>query len=122
MRRFELVPFLNHTKTYEINELGLVPPIVVAIIMSDLAGDKLKAVKYIGIGAAPLGKESQERLKQLCAPGATVTQVWGMTETSCVCSKFNHFEDDTTGSVGRMLPNIDVKCVLLSFSYRDLKR
>lgn len=114
MRRFELGQFLNHIKAHEVNELALVPPIVIAIIMSGLAGDKLKSVKHAGIGAAPLGKESQYRLKQLCAPGATINQVWGMTETSCIGSKCHYWEDDTTGSVGRMLPNLDAKYVFLS--------
>ncbi|RAL63247.1 hypothetical protein DID88_004325 [Monilinia fructigena] len=111
MRRFELGPFLSHVKAYKINELALVPPIVIAIIMSDLTEDKLNAVKHVEIGASPLGKASQNKLKRLCAPGATVDQVWGMTETSCICSRSYYGEDDTTGSVGRMLPNIDAKII-----------
>ncbi|KAF7879023.1 hypothetical protein EAF04_000223 [Stromatinia cepivora] len=111
MRRFELSPFLHHVKAYQTNELMLVPPIAIALIMSGLAGDKLKTIKHSAIGAAPIGKEAQEKLKQLCAPGATVTQVFGMTETSCICTMFHYWEDDNTGSVGRMLPNIDAKII-----------
>ena len=34
----------------------------------------------------------------------------GMTETSCTCSSLPHeYGDETTGSVGHMLPNMDVK-------------
>jgi 4-coumarate--CoA ligase len=110
MRRFELEPFLANVEKFEINELGLVPPIVIAIIMSGL-GKKysLKSVKSVQIGAAPLGKESQGKLKQLLPERATVLQVWGMTETSCIASMFHYPEDDETGSVGHMLPNLDVK-------------
>ncbi|GAB1727393.1 hypothetical protein NU195Hw_g7834t1 [Hortaea werneckii] len=43
--------------------------------------------------------------------GAPFTQVWGMTETSCVCSMFNWDEYDETGSVGRMVANMDAKLV-----------
>jgi len=69
----------------------------------------LTGVKDVSIGAAPLGLASQDRFKQLLDPGVTVNQVWGMTETSCVASKFWHPEDDRTGSVGRMIPNLDAK-------------
>ncbi|PQE27174.1 AMP-binding enzyme protein [Rutstroemia sp. NJR-2017a WRK4] len=109
MRRFELTSFLNNAQKYQVNELSLVPPIIIAIIMSGLAGDKLRSVQLVGVGAAPLGAESQAKLKALCAPGACVNQVWGMTETSCVGSMFYYGEDDTTGSIGRMMPNIDAK-------------
>lgn len=110
MRRFELEPFLANIEKFEINEIGVVPPIAIAIIMSGL-GKKysLKSVKSVQCGAAPLSKESQHRLRQLLPDGTTVAQVWGMTETSCVASMFYYPEDDETGSVGRMIPNLDVK-------------
>ncbi|TGO69394.1 hypothetical protein BOTNAR_0011g00090 [Botryotinia narcissicola] len=111
MRRFELIPYLNIAEKYQINEIMVVPPIAIAIIMSGVAGDKLRSIKHAGVGAAPMGKESQEKLKQLCAPGATLTQAFGMTETTCICAQFWFWEDDTTGSVGRMLPNIDAKII-----------
>lgn len=109
MRRFELSSFLTSAQKYQANELFLVPPVVIAIIMSGSAGDKLKSVQNVGVGAAPLGAESQAKFKALCAPDAFMNQIWGMTETCCICSMFYHGEDDTTGSVGRMLPNIDAK-------------
>jgi long-subunit acyl-CoA synthetase (AMP-forming) len=114
MRRFELEPFLANVEKFEITDMLVVPPIAIGIIMSGL-GKKysLKSVKAILCGAAPLGKESQEKLRQLLAPGATVLQVWGMTETSCIASMFHYPEDDDTGSVGRMLPNIDAKYAFL---------
>jgi 4-coumarate--CoA ligase len=109
MRRFELPSFLAHVQKYQVNELILVPPIIIAVIMSGLAGDKLKSIRGANVGAAPLDAESQAKFKALCAPGAFVTQIWGMTEISCIGSMFYHGEDDTTGSVGRMMPNIDAK-------------
>ena len=39
------------------------------------------------------------------------TQLWAMTETTCICSYFYHPENDDTASVGRFMPNIDVKLV-----------
>lgn len=113
MRRFELEPLLANIEKFQINEIGLVPPIIIAIIMSGLASKySLKGIKSLTCGAAPLGRESQDRMRDLLAPGTFVNQVWGMTETSCIASIFYCPEDDVTGSVGRMLPGLDAKYVL----------
>jgi long-subunit acyl-CoA synthetase (AMP-forming) len=69
----------------------------------------LKGLKAVNIGAAPLGRESQDRFRELLEPGVPVTQVWGMTEASCVATKFYYPENDTSGSVGRLMPNLDAK-------------
>ena len=76
MRRFELEPYLANIEKHKINEGVLVPPIAIAIIMSGLT-DKysLASVRSVTIGAAPLGKASQDRLKELLPPGCIVTQV-----------------------------------------------
>jgi 4-coumarate--CoA ligase len=113
MRRFELEPFLFYAQKYAITELTVVPPLAIAIIMSPITKKySLKSVKQAICGAAPLSKESQERLKQmLLAPGTPFNQVWGMTETSCVAMMFFPPESDDTGSIGRPTPNLDVKYV-----------
>jgi len=110
MRRFDLEPCLASFDKFNLNEAGFVPPIIIAIIMSPLNKKySLKNIKHVGCGAAPLGPESQARFKELLAPEATVLQVWGMTETSCIATQFYHPEDDFTGSVGRPMPGCDVK-------------
>lgn len=110
MQRFELKPFLANIPKFEINEAVLVPPMVIAIIMSGL-GKKysLKSVRNVQIGAAPLGKEEQDKLRGLLQPGTPVSQVWGMTEAPYIATQFYHPEDDSSGSVGRVIPNIDAK-------------
>lgn len=76
MRRFDLEAFLASIEKFQINEIGLVPPIVIAIVMSDLAKKySLNSVRHISVGAAPLGKEAQGTLRKLLPPGATVNQV-----------------------------------------------
>ncbi|KAL2065067.1 hypothetical protein VTL71DRAFT_4207 [Oculimacula yallundae] len=112
MRRFELEPLLANIQNYQITDIGLVPPIIIAIIMSGLGSKySLKTIQALTVGAAPLGKDSQDRMRALLPPGAFANQVWGMTETSCVASMFHYPEDDKTGSVGRMLPMLDSKIV-----------
>ncbi|KAH8657430.1 4-coumarate-CoA ligase-like protein [Tricladium varicosporioides] len=111
-RRFELEPFLSYLTAYDINELCIVPPIAIAIIMTPLTKKyPLTSLKVVQIGAAPLGKESQARFKKLMGKGGSITQVWGMTEMSCIGSMFYYPEDDETGSVGRMVPGCDAKII-----------
>ena len=112
MRRFDLEGFLQNIERYQVTDIGMVPPIVVAVIMSPLTKKyELKSVRAVQCGAAPLGKDAQRRLESLLGGGAPCTQVWGMTETTCIATKFTYPERDDTGSVGRPLANLDVKLV-----------
>ena len=113
MRRFELEAFLAAIDRLKITDLGMVPPLVIAIIMSPLRKKySLKSIRRVGAGAAPLDAISQKKFQELCAPGATFTQVWGMTETTSAVSLFYWPDEDETGSVGnRFLPCTDVKYV-----------
>jgi 4-coumarate--CoA ligase len=111
MRRFELEDFLAAIERHQISFLGMVPPLVIAIIMSPLRYKySLRSVKRVGCGAAPLDKDSGERFKALCSPECTFTQVLGMTETTGLISLFYYPDEDDTGSVGnKFMPNTDIK-------------
>ncbi|KAK3714260.1 hypothetical protein LTR37_007846 [Vermiconidia calcicola] len=86
MRRFELEPYLAPIERHRISTLGC--------------------------GAAPLDNDSGERLKALCAPDCTFTQVQGMTETTGAVSLFYYPDEDDTGSVGNTsMPNTGVKLI-----------
>jgi 4-coumarate--CoA ligase len=113
MRRFDLEGYLSAIQNYQITDLGMAPPLVIAIIMSPLNKKySLKTIRRIGCGAAPLDADSQNRLQALCADDCVFTQVWGMTETTSALSIFRWPESDYTGSVGNiMLPGTDVKLV-----------
>jgi Long-chain acyl-CoA synthetases (AMP-forming) len=110
MRRFELESYLSNLERFQINEIIVVPPLVIAIIMSPLSQKySLKSLRDVVCGAAPLDKEPQSRFRALLDAGARVTQGWGMTESTCAATMFRHPEDDTTGSVGRLIPNMEAK-------------
>ncbi|KAJ4374869.1 Acyl-CoA synthetase actt5 [Neocucurbitaria cava] len=112
MRRFELEPYLAAIEKHQITNLGMVPPLVIAIINSPLTKKySLKSVRTVGVGAAPLDAGSQRRLREICAPDCKCTQVWGMTETTSAITLFYYPEADDTGSVGRLMPNTDIKLV-----------
>ena len=78
MRRFELAKFLSLVERFRITELGMVPPMVLAVVMNPITKNyNLKSVKDAVIGAAPLDKDLQRRLQMLIGRGASCTQVWG---------------------------------------------
>lgn len=113
LRRFELEPYLVTIQRFQITELFLVPPLVIALLMSPTTKNySLHSVRLISCGAAPLKRELQNKLKNdFCHPDAVFNQVWGMTETSCIATLLPPSESDDTGSVGRPVPNLDIKLV-----------
>jgi acyl-CoA synthetase (AMP-forming)/AMP-acid ligase II len=118
MRRFDLQVFLQTIEKYNVTEMALVPPIVLAIVMSPFTKTRpfLKSVRTASCGAAPLDKGLQARLLQLMSDGASFNQVWGMTETSCIATLFPYNEHDDTGSVGRPIPNLELKYIANHFN------
>lgn len=113
MRRFNLETFLTSVERYGITDVSTVPPIVVAVIMSPLSCERgyLKNIRAATCGAAPLDKDLQARFRALLSPSTPFTQVWGMTETCRVATMFPYPEHDTTGSVGRLIPNLEAKVI-----------
>lgn len=111
MRRFDLEEYLTTVEKYGITDLVLVPPIVIAILMSPVSQKRpfLRKVRYAASGAAPLDKDVQARFRSLMGDNGPFTQVWGMTETSCIATMFRYPEHDSTGSVGRLIPNVEAK-------------
>ena len=117
MRRFKLPEFLQYTERFKLTSMIIVPPMVVAIINAAtedeaLVRKHLASVKNAVAGAAPLDPKTQANLQRLLTPGTPFTQLWGMTETACIGCYFYHpTHDDCGGSVGKFMPNLDVKLV-----------
>ncbi|KAF2032209.1 4-coumarate-CoA ligase-like protein [Setomelanomma holmii] len=113
MRRYEPSTYLTMIKKYNITDLTLVPPQVTSLLALALPAHdksaKLASVRCVWGGGAPLDASTQARFQSLLPTSAPFTQIWAMTETTCFASLFDYPETDTTGSVGRFLPNIDVK-------------
>lgn len=110
MRRFDLVPLLDNIDRYKITEIIFVPAIVLAAIKyPGVRKYSFKSLESVASGAAPLAREHQLELQNIVGQRTGVTQGWGMTETCCIASRFLPLERDDTGSVGRMLSNLDVK-------------
>ena len=78
MRRFDLAKFLSSIERFQITELNMVPPMVIATIMAPITKHyNLKSVKGAIIGGAPLDRGPQKRFQALISEGAACTQVWG---------------------------------------------
>ncbi|EXJ75357.1 uncharacterized protein A1O5_02053 [Cladophialophora psammophila CBS 110553] len=112
MRRFDLEQFLANLERYQVTCLGIVPTMALNIIKSPHSGKySMKSVRWCMCGAAPLRPETQAQLQQLLSEDCPVTQVWGMTESSCSATRFEYPEKDATGSIGRLIPNLEMKLV-----------
>jgi 4-coumarate--CoA ligase len=61
--------------------------------------------------AAPLDKSLQARVQEVLPKGSPFTQVFGMTETTCVITNVPYPGEDTSGSVGFPLLNTDIKII-----------
>ncbi|KAL6401322.1 hypothetical protein AUP68_15190 [Ilyonectria robusta] len=128
LRRFDVEPFLRFHSKYTMTEIFVVPPMMVSILNSGLADPKsknylpecnLRSVRNGTTGAAPCSADIQRKFSRLLGKNATMTQVWGMTEATCVVSmvpwdiaeRTARGEIDTWGTVGKLLPNLQVKLV-----------
>ncbi|XP_058748483.1 probable CoA ligase CCL7 [Vicia villosa] len=112
LKRFEFEVVLRTIEKFRVTRLWVVPPIVLALAKHSLV-DKydLSCLKYIGSGAAPLGKE----LMQECAkrfPRAIISQGYGMTETTGIVSVENtRMGIRHTGSTGMLVAGVEAQIV-----------
>ncbi|WJX69504.1 putative CoA ligase ccl7 [Trifolium repens] len=112
LKRFEFEVVLKTIEKFRVTRLWVVPPIILALAKNGLV-DKynLSSLKYIGSGAAPLGKELMEE----CAkrfPHAVVSQGYGMTETSGIVSVENpRMGIRHTGSAGMLVAGVEAQIV-----------
>ena len=111
MRRYQLAPFVQHIKRYQITEATLVNPIVLNLLaLPENEQGLLQSLRFAWVAGSPLDASVQNRLSARLHQDAIISQVWGMTEMGWATA-FLYPEKDTTGSVGRLLPNIEAKVV-----------
>ena len=111
MPRFKEVDFLDAVEQHQITETALVPPVIVDWLANTTPRrqKQLRSIRLVWCGGAPLdGGIQAKAMMQLFRSEARIAQVWGLTECGWV-STFHHPENDTTGSVGRVLPGYKVR-------------
>jgi acyl-CoA synthetase (AMP-forming)/AMP-acid ligase II len=111
MPRFELASFLDLLERHRVTRAPVVPPIALALAKHPAVATRdLSALAHIGCGAAPLAVEIAQAVKTRI--GCSVTQGYGMTETSPVTHLVAPFSTaDKPGSVGPPLPATDCRLV-----------
>ena len=100
--------FISAIETFAINEVLLVPPMIVSFATSTTPKPFLKNIRFVWCGGAPLDSAIVQKMYRILAPDACIAQVYGMTEAGWI-STLKWPERDESGSVGRLLPNVEAK-------------
>ncbi|CAK7234448.1 hypothetical protein SBRCBS47491_008951 [Sporothrix bragantina] len=109
--KFELETFLAAIQKYRIQQLRVVPPIVIRLLRTQDVCSKfdLSSVRFMYTGAAPTGEETLNDLRAIY-PTWSFGQGYGMTETSTVvCSTSEH--DTYDRSSGSLVPGTKAKII-----------
>ncbi len=80
MERFDLMQSLELSEKHNVTYYFAVPPIILALANAPLDLSKLRTVKYIFSGAAPMPAEPARKLQE--KTGILVVQGYGLTEAS----------------------------------------
>ncbi|KAK8070952.1 hypothetical protein PG997_011155 [Apiospora hydei] len=109
--RFELKNLLECIQRFKINQLCLVPPIIIQLLKNQPLCRKydLSSVRYVYTGAAPLGIETHEEVVK-SFPGWEIGQGYGMTETATVVLSSGE-NDILVGAAGSLVSGCVAKII-----------
>lgn len=111
--RFEPDLFLSSIQKYKVTYLPMVPPTAAFLAKSPLVAKyDLSSVKRASSGGAPLPRDVEAKLSERF-PLQAYRQSYGMTEVTCAAMRPPpELKSDTKpGTVGILLPNMEVKIV-----------
>ncbi|KAF9890533.1 hypothetical protein FE257_005938 [Aspergillus nanangensis] len=112
MPRFQTESFIRNIEKFQISELTFMPPMIVSVLNSPLCtASKFQSVRYVHGGGAAISKSLQGRMKAFLPAETPFSQIWGMSETCGIAICLFHPEHDTTGSIGRLVPNLEAKLI-----------
>ncbi|CAK1593303.1 unnamed protein product [Parnassius mnemosyne] len=106
--KFEVDLYLKTIEKYQISQLTVVPPVLVALCKSPSKYD-VSSVLVIFSGAAPLHKETIVAVHKRFPNVQAVLQGYGMTESTLVVTI--NINGDKEGSVGQVNSNTIIKIV-----------
>ncbi|KAL6416246.1 hypothetical protein AUP68_00461 [Ilyonectria robusta] len=109
--RYDFVSFLGAVSRFKIQQLSIVPPIVIHILERQDVCQKynLGSVRFVYTGAAPLGRETVDDLLRIY-PKWHLGQGYGMTETATVFIQSSEL-DTLVGSTGSLIPAARAKII-----------
>ncbi|KAK6529120.1 hypothetical protein TWF694_004335 [Orbilia ellipsospora] len=109
--RFELEPFCNAVGNHEINETAVAPPCLQAFLkLRPETKKKLKSIKRVWCGGAPMNIKLQTESRNCFAEDAEIVNIWGMTEIG-ISVGLKYDEIDRTGSASKLLPNTEARII-----------
>src|SRR5258708_1600959 len=117
MERFDLLQSLELCERYEVSYYFAVPPIILALANAPIDLSKLKTVKFIFSGAAPLPMDPARKLQE--KTGINLVQGYGLTEASPL-THAQPFPLVKLDSVGMPVHNTEQKIVDLETGEREL--
>lgn len=109
MPKFDFSKFLEYNKKHQITMFFSVPPIFLLIAKSPEVTDQFKTLRHAITGAAPMGAELTALAEAKL--GCTISQTWGLSETTGSVTAAPWDEHDTTGSVSPLMPNTSMRIV-----------
>ncbi|CAL4929107.1 unnamed protein product [Urochloa decumbens] len=113
MSRFDMDAVMAAVERYRVTYLFGVPPVMIALAKLGRAGKyDLSSLRFIGSGAAPLGKDVMEVVAKNF-PEAAIVQGYGMTET-CGIISLEYPEKGQPrqfGSTGSLVSGVEAKIV-----------
>ncbi|KAH7157934.1 hypothetical protein B0J13DRAFT_184879 [Dactylonectria estremocensis] len=109
--RFELQSFLETIQRFRIEQMAIVPPILIQMLSNQDLCRKydLSSVRFAFSGAAPLGMETMNDILKIY-PNWHLCQGYGLTETSPVVTSTSEL-DILPGSSGCLLPGLRAKLI-----------
>uniref|UniRef100_A0A1J3CNG1 4-coumarate--CoA ligase-like 7 n=3 Tax=Noccaea caerulescens TaxID=107243 RepID=A0A1J3CNG1_NOCCA len=112
MAKFELETLLKNIDKYRVTQLWVVPPVFLALAKQNIVKKyDLSSLKYIGSGAAPLGKDLMEECGKNI-PNVLLMQGYGMTETTGIVSVEDpRLGKRNSGSAGMLSPGVEAQIV-----------
>uniref|UniRef100_A0A6N2KM51 4-coumarate--CoA ligase n=1 Tax=Salix viminalis TaxID=40686 RepID=A0A6N2KM51_SALVM len=115
MQKFEMGSLLELIKKHNISVAAVVPPLVLALAKNPMVANyDLSSIRIVLSGAAPLGKELEEALRNRI-PQAVLGQGYGMTEAGPVLSMCLAFSKQPlptkSGSCGTVVRNAELKVI-----------
>ena len=109
MPKFDFPKFLEYNKEHKITTFFTVPPIYLLVAKSPAVTDQFKTLVHAITGAAPMGKELMAQAEAKL--GCSISQTWGLSETTGSVTAMPWDEHDDTGCVSPLLPNVRMKIV-----------
>ncbi|XP_068622181.1 uncharacterized protein [Battus philenor] len=112
MTKFEIDTYLKIIEQYKVNQLTLVPPILIALCKYQTSHD-VNSVEVIYSGAAPLHSDTISAVHKRFPNLQAVLQGYGMTETTLAIIRdtYNLAHLAKPGGVGYIIKNIIIKVV-----------